>query len=51
MVLYILIIIDAEGPVLIKLDPERLKAVTEFPIPKNKTELRRLLGLKTQVQA
>ena len=48
---YMLRVIDAEGPLLIEPDSERLKVVTEFPSPMNRTELRKFLSFKMQVQA
>ena len=48
---YILQVIDTEGPVLIEPDADRMKAVTKFPTPKNRTELLCFLGLKTQIQS
>ena len=48
---YILRVIDTEGPLLIKSDSERLKAITDFPTPRNKTKLRRFPCLKMQVHA
>ena len=48
---YILRVIDAEEPILIEPDTEELRAVTEFPTPRNRTELRRFLRLKMQIWA
>ena len=39
-------IIDAYG---VKPDPERLKAIAEFPVPRNRTDLRSFIGLAEQV--
>ena len=47
---YLLKVIDSHGPILIKPNLERQRAVTEFPRPKNRTQLGHFLGLKTQVQ-
>ena len=42
---------EGGGPITISPSEEKIKAIRDYPTPKNRTKLRRFLGMCTQIQS